>query len=132
MIGFAQRGVKQAKVNRGNGNLSETTTLHLTPREVWDRQKDGKTYVPEAFAQDGFIHCTDGDENLLEVANHFYRSDPREFVVLTLAVDHITAEVKYEEAGRIYPHIYGPLNVDAVIGERTASRGAEGEFLSFK
>jgi len=110
--------------------LSEITTLHLTPREVWDRQKDAKTYVPEAFGQDGFIHCTDGDNNLLQVANLFYKGDPRDFVVLTLAVDRIKAEVKYEDTGRIYPHIYGPLNVEAVIGERAARRGTEGEFLS--
>jgi uncharacterized protein (DUF952 family) len=85
-------------------------------------------YVPEAYDKDGFIHCTDGDEHLLSVANLFYKADTRDFVVLTIAVNRLTAEVKYEDPGRIYPHIYGPLNSDAVIDLRSVSRGQEGTF----
>lgn len=85
-------------------------------------------YVPEAYDKDGFIHCTDGDENLLNVANLFYKADSREFVVLTIAVDRLTADVKYEDPGGIYPHVCGPLNTDAVIGLRSVERGQDGIF----
>jgi uncharacterized protein (DUF952 family) len=108
--------------------LSDLTTLHLTPRDVWERQLKQSEYVPEAYDKDGFIHCTDGDENLLSVANLFYKADSREFVVLTIAVDRLIAEVKCEDPGRIYPHIYGPLNTDAVIDLRSVGRGQDGKF----
>ena len=43
-------------------------TYHLTPEEVWTRQASAAEYLPEAFASDGFIHCTDGEVNLLPVS----------------------------------------------------------------
>ena len=111
--------------------MSERTTLHLTPREIWEQQAGNVEYVPEAYETDGFIHCTDGDDNLLHVANLYYRLDPREFVVLTLAVERITSDVKYEDSDQIYPHIYGPLNTEAVVGLRTAERSEDGAFIRF-
>jgi uncharacterized protein (DUF952 family) len=111
--------------------LSGATTLHLSPQDVWERQKDQATYVPEAYEADGFIHCTNDDDNMLKVANLFYQGDPREFVVLTLTVDSIKSEVKYEDPDQIYPHIYGPLNTDAVAGVRSVNRTSEGRFEGF-
>ncbi len=111
--------------------MSGAITLHLTPRNDWEHQKELATYVPDAYKADGFIHCTDGDENMLKVANLFYQGDLREFVVLTLAVDSIASEVKYEDPDRIYPHIYGPLNTDAVVAVRGVIRSPEGQFLGF-
>lgn len=112
--------------------MVEETTLHLTPRDVWERQSASVDYLPEAYDTDGFIHCTDGDENLLHVASLFYRLDPREFVVLTVAIDRLTSEVKYEDPGQIYPHIYGPLNTDAVVGVREAERNGDRAFVRIR
>ena len=108
------------------------TTLHLTPKEVWERQSGDSEYLPEAYEADGFIHCTDGDVNLLHVANLFYRLDAREFVVLTIDVDRLTSEVRYEDPDRIYPHIYGPLNTNAVVGLRHVDRSEDGAFIQFQ
>jgi uncharacterized protein (DUF952 family) len=108
------------------------STLHLTPQEVWNRQKDQPTYVPEAYETDGFIHCTDGDENMLKVANLFYANDPRDFVVLTLDVDAVESQVIYEDPDKIYPHIYGPLNTNAVTGVRNVIRTPDGGFEKFE
>ena len=33
---------------------------------------------------------------------------------------------------RVYPHIYGPLNTDAVIGTLSVERDAEGRFTGFQ
>jgi uncharacterized protein (DUF952 family) len=37
--------------------------------------------------------------------------------------------VLYEDVGRIYPHIYGPLNRDAVVRLAPVRRDAEGTFV---
>ncbi len=37
----------------------------------------GDDYVPPTFAADGFIHCTAGDDLMLQVANRFYASAGR-------------------------------------------------------
>ena len=39
-------------------------------------------YLPAAYAEDGFVHCTDGDPEMVAVANRFYREDPRPFLLL--------------------------------------------------
>ena len=32
--------------------------FHITTREAWERAQPTGTYRPEAFAADGFIHCS--------------------------------------------------------------------------
>jgi uncharacterized protein (DUF952 family) len=32
--------------------------------------------------------------------------------------------------GRLFPHIYGPLNAEAVVAVRLAQRAADGTFIS--
>ncbi len=105
---------------------------HLTPAEVWERQKASGIYLPEAFAQDGFIHATNGLDPLLEVANLFYQGDGREYRVLVLSVPKVNSDVRYDDDNRIYPHIYGPLNASAVVGELLTRRGDDGAFLGFE
>lgn len=103
---------------------------HLIPEPVWREQRTNATYEPEAYAEDGFIHLTLGLDPLVIVANLFYTSDPRPYRVLVLDLSQVAAEVKYEDPDRIYPHIYGLLNLDAVIGELSVSRSESGVFLS--
>lgn len=105
-----------------------TVTLHLTPVDVWRAQADGPEYLPEAFAADGFIHCTDGEELVLEVGNRYYKSDPRPYCLLTIEPKRVVAKIVYEDPGERYPHIYGPLNTDAVISVRGVGRSPDGVF----
>lgn len=105
-------------------------TYHLTALDEWNAQKDGETYAPAPFADERFIHCTNGLTQLIDVANLFYLADPRERVVLVLEVDRLTAPVRYDDDAGIFPHIYGEINTDAVIGELSVQRAEDGTFLS--
>jgi uncharacterized protein (DUF952 family) len=64
------------------------------------------------------------------VGNRYYRSDPREFVVLAIDCEQLTADVVYEDDQRIFPHIYGPLNTDAVLSSQPVVRAVDGTFLT--
>ncbi|HET8522888.1 MAG TPA: DUF952 domain-containing protein [Thermomicrobiales bacterium] len=105
-------------------------TLHLTPEAVWRAQATSAWYEPEAFARDGFIHCTDGEASVLRTGNRYYRGDERPYVVLLIDIGKVKPRVVYEDAERIFPHIYGRLNRDAVIDVRTVQRAHDGAFLS--
>lgn len=105
--------------------------LHLTPVEVWDRQRLDPTYLPEGFDGEGFVHCTDGADRLLVPANALYRRDPRSFVVLEVELDRVQAPVRYDDEARIYPHVYGPIDTAAVVGLRRAERADDGTFTAF-
>lgn len=104
---------------------------HLAPTEIWEAQKDTGTYLPEAFEQDGFIHATNGLDRLLWVANEFYTSDDRPHTVLVLDVSKLQADMRYDDPEEAFPHIYGPLNRDAVIGQLDVVRGPHGTYAAF-
>ncbi|CAN5413105.1 hypothetical protein BH09CHL1_BH09CHL1_03710 [soil metagenome] len=107
------------------------TTLHLTPVEVWERQIDGGSYLPEAFDQDGFIHTTNFESKLIEIANLFYQSDPRPYYVLDVDLSANNEKTIYEDPDNAFPHIYGPIHTAAVTRTRYVLRTADGNFLGF-
>lgn len=103
-------------------------TWHLAPFQYWQTQRDGAHYLPERFAEEGFIHCTDTVEEVIAVGNRFYRSDPRSYVLLDIACDAVEAPIVYEDENRIFPHIYGPLPIAAVIRVLSVERDNDGQF----
>lgn len=117
--------------------------LHLALADDFQALAPDEPYLPPGFQQDGFIHCTQGGDVLLRVANAFYRNVAGEFLVLIIDADKVGAPVKYEPpapiaGGRsneaesiLFPHIYGPLNRDAIAGIARALRDGEGIFLGF-
>lgn len=110
---------------------SAGVTYHLVPVEEWERQREQADYVPPAFADDGFIHCTNGLNELVAVGNQFYKGDSRPYLALILNVPKITSPVRYDDPDQVYPHIYGPLNTDAIVGMLKAQRSEDGTFVSF-
>jgi uncharacterized protein (DUF952 family) len=105
-----------------------TVTFHLTPRERWDAQRANTAYTPEPFESEGFIHCTDGEANVVAVGNRYYTGDPRGMVCLVIDCELVNQEIRYEDPERIYPHIFGPLNTNAVVDVRSVRREADGSF----
>ena len=81
------------------------------PAEVWETQRDGPRYRPEAFEREGFVHCTDGLAHLLVPANTYYRDDPRPYLALEIDLDAVAAPARFDDEACRYPHIYGPVDV---------------------
>ena len=104
-------------------------TLHLVPEAVWDAHDPTRPYLPAAYADDGFVHCTDGDDAMVAVANRFYRDDPRPFLLLTIDLERTGSPWRFEDPGQIYPHVYGSIDPASVIDVRRMARDADGTFL---
>ncbi len=68
----------------------------------------------------GFIHCSTQDQ-VAPTAQRFY-GDLTELVVLTVDTDRVAAPVVAEPpnpaSDELFPHIYGPLPVDAIVATR--------------
>jgi uncharacterized protein (DUF952 family) len=105
-------------------------TFHLVAGEYYRDCDSSEPYVPVDFAREGFIHCTDGAQNVADTANRYYQNDRRMYVALVIDLDRVSAEVRYEDKAGIYPHIYGPLNRDAIVTILPMLRGAGGAFLA--
>jgi uncharacterized protein (DUF952 family) len=109
--------------------MMTTKTYHLVPRPYFESQDPSTDYYPEAFAREGFIHTTDGDDELILTANRHCKTDSRPYLVLEIDLTRVVAPVRYDDSRRIYPHIYGGLNRDAIVEIRSMRRDADGTFL---
>jgi uncharacterized protein (DUF952 family) len=106
-------------------------TFHLVPREYYEAQPAAEDYQPEPLkaGREKFIHCTDGAQNLADTGNRYYTQDKREFLTLLIDKGQVKSPVIYEDPNRIFPHIYGPLNREAIIEVQVVSRDEQGRFL---
>ena len=87
---------------------------HLATREDWNVRST--TYVPAPFASEGFIHLSTGPQ-IAGVAARFYRNRD-DLLLLTIDPQRLEAPVRYEnlEGGdTLFPHLYGPLELGAVL-----------------
>lgn len=98
---------------------------HITTRDAALASRKIGEYRPESLETDGFIHFSQRHQ-VLGVANAFYRGQAH-LVLLVVEPSRLKAELKYEPpvhpsasdsappAENLFPHLYGPLNMDAVV-----------------
>ena len=88
-----------------------------------------RPYVPSGFDREGFVHCTDGSEELAATANRYFAGFDGELLALVLDVGRLSAPVRYEDPARIYPHAYGAIDRAAILQVLTMPRDAGGAYL---
>ncbi len=89
--------------------------LHITSRTQWDRARFAGMYRTESLDTEGFIHCSTRGQVLEVAAKHFPGRD--DLVLLCIDSSRVQAPIQFDAdatTGERFPHIYGPLNVDAV------------------
>lgn len=103
---------------------------HLCPIEYYEAAANRSDYIPADYEREGFIHCTRGAEQVVIVANRYYRHDAQAWCVLVIDENLLTAQLKNEPAadGLLYPHIYGALNREAILKVVPMPRLPDGTF----
>lgn len=114
----------------GNSRGAPRLVYHLAEPQEWEAAQDGDTYIPEDFCEDGFIHFSEKDQVASGSARFFPGRD--DLILLTIDESKLTAELRREPAnpdkpgqGPLYPHLYGALNIPAVIASRVYTSGQE-------
>ena len=94
-----------------------STILHISSRADWLSARPTGSYEADSLSSEGFIHCSKPDQ-LLGVANTNNRFEGQnDLVLLCIDPNQVVAEIRYENldiGDNLFPHIYGPLNIDAV------------------
>jgi uncharacterized protein (DUF952 family) len=93
--------------------------FHLTTRAAWQRAVAVGDYVTPSLQDEneGFIHLSTEQQWPGVRARLF--ADTADLVLLVIDPDRLRNEIKFELAdGDHYPHLYGPLEVGAVIEVR--------------
>jgi uncharacterized protein (DUF952 family) len=101
---------------------------HLVPQSTW-KQAEFAPYRAASLESEGFIHCSNRNQ-LAWAANRFYANES-ELLVLSLDVARLTSPVRDEDpgCGEQFPHIYGPINPEAVVQVEELLRGADGRWM---
>ncbi len=91
---------------------------HITTRDAWARASDARQYTDPSLAADGFIHCSAlTPEQLLAVADANFAGQ-HGLVLLIIDPIKLGVEVKdeeFEDTGIFFPHVYGPIDFEAVV-----------------
>lgn len=114
-------------------------TIVVTARQSdWQQAKAIGQYeqstIDSTLADTGFIHATFPNQTIDMVNRHF--TDRDDVVLLLVDAEKVKSPIKYESAlsGRsgTFPHIYGPLNADAVDTTIELEKAKDGKFIAPK
>lgn len=89
---------------------------HITSRHSWNLALEAGYYEHASLATEGFIHCA--EEQQVQGVLERYFSGQQDLLRLTIDTSLLHARLQYDLAPSVqetFPHIYGPLNTDAVL-----------------
>ena len=97
---------------------------HITSRVAWNEAQQRGEYRAESLTTEGFIHCSTRSQ-VLPVFEKFYKGQ-RGLLLLLIDSALLSSDLKWEPPsggtpppgvpeGDLFPHIYGPINLDAVV-----------------
>jgi uncharacterized protein (DUF952 family) len=110
--------------------------LHITTRQAWIDATRAGAYSAPSLEEEGFIHGSTLKQ-VLPVAVRFYRGQTG-LVLLEIDPARLSSELKWEPPtggpppgvpeGDAFPHIYGPVNLDAIVQVLDFEAEANGDF----
>jgi uncharacterized protein (DUF952 family) len=117
--------------------------FHIATVADWEAARSSGRYTTSTrgrtLAEEGFIHASRGDQ-WQAVRERWYADVTEPLVLLVLDTALLTSPVVEEAvpgSGETFPHVYGPLDVDAVVqtipldGRDVAAAGAREPTASF-
>ncbi|OKJ53649.1 hypothetical protein AMK27_30290 [Streptomyces sp. CB02009] len=100
--------------------------LHVVPLADWSAAPDAP-YAPASLAAEGFVHCSPDEAAALVIADTRYRDVRGPLLVLVIDEERLAGEVRWEgSGGTLFPHVYGPVERDAVASVLEVRRDADG------
>ena len=100
---------------------------HITTPDLWDIALSRGSYAAASLESEGFIHCSE-KRQVERSLNRFFRGE-REVVILTIDPSKLICELRYEPADNdSFPHLFGELNLDAVLATEELNPAADGSF----
>ena len=99
----------------------------LAGQQEYDQALAAGELVRDSLQKEGFIHASPADQ-LSRVANKHY-TNIANVVVLVVEQRRVKPLIKWEPAtGGLYPHIFGPMNMDSVTEVHPVAKDEQGLF----
>ncbi|QLY29393.1 DUF952 domain-containing protein [Nocardia huaxiensis] len=108
------------------------TLVHICSRAEWEAAQEAGEYRAASLAEVGFIHLSGTHQAHLPADRLFRGRD--DLVLLWLDPERLGSPVKWEPGvpgdpeSMLFPHLYGPLPLRAVVEATPFRPGPEGTF----
>jgi uncharacterized protein (DUF952 family)/acetyl esterase/lipase len=92
------------------------TIYHIAYRKDWNRALVDGAYRTDSLESKGFIHMSE-EVQVNKVANSIFK-DEKDLLLLYIDYEKVKDRVRWEgkqDYGEDFPHLYGPLPLDAVV-----------------
>ncbi len=96
---------------------------HITTQAEWENAKQLGFYEAPSLHSEGFIHCSEASQVAGVLQRYFSGKGP--LVKLTIDGDRLHARMQRDFSVSLnehFPHIYGRINLDAIIAEELLSQ----------
>lgn len=103
--------------------------LHIIRNQEWQLAQQLGIYKNHSLEEEGFIHCSN-ENQVCKVANNLYKEE-KDVLLLYIDEKKLVSKVVYEDLyqlGEKYPHVYGPINLDAVVRIKPFLKDEQGDF----
>ena len=90
---------------------------HVTTDAEWQHAQQSGQYESPSLKTEGFIHCSASDAQVEGVLQRYF-AGKTDLLKLVIDTGKLTSRFIYEwspSTADTFPHIYGPINTDAVI-----------------
>jgi len=125
IFGITREDYEQFKA--GSAGRAAAWIGHLCTRQDWQAALAEGEYRAPSLATEGFIHFSRPDQ-LVKTANLYYPAR-KDMILLQVDPARLKSELRWEASGaEVFPHLYGPLNLEAVQSVRIFGPDEDGVF----
>lgn len=112
--------------------------FHITSHTAWAEAQAKGEYTAPSLVMEGFIHCSTLSQ-VLPVAENYYKGETG-LILLVIDPSLLSSALNWEPpsggappsgvpAGNMYPHVYGPVNLSAVVKVVDLEANPDGTFI---
>jgi len=90
---------------------------HVTTKTEWDNARQNGSYRCASLVDEGFIHCSQ-EHQVIGVLQRYFEGKTN-LVKLIIDTDKLRSRWVFDWSPAMadtFPHVYGPINVDSVVG----------------
>lgn len=90
---------------------------HITKAADWKKGQASGSYFSPSLKEEGFVHCSEKEQ--VDYIRQKFFGETADLVLLAIDTEKLKSQLVFEWSPSLeqtFPHIYGPINTDAVVG----------------